>query len=155
MKIALKAASIAIVSLLCLMACGNADASNDKKKSSDKGNVTELTSETFSKTVYDMSQDSRAYLGKKPAIVDFTATWCGPCQRLAPILDELAGEFKGKIEVYKVDVDKCRDLANAFEISSIPCLLFIPTNGQEPQMVIGLRNKETLKKEIETILLGK
>ena len=156
MKLAAKVASAAIMIALCLGIGMNAGAQNNKKKgAASKGNVTELTTDTFNKVIYDMTQDNPVYLGKKPAIVDFTATWCGPCQRLAPILDELAGEFKGKVEVYKVDVDKCKSLAKAFEISSIPCLLFIPADGQEPQRVVGLRDKATLKKEIETIILGK
>ena len=70
------------------------------------------------------------------------------------ILEELAKDYKGKVEVYKVDVDKCKDLARAFNISSIPALLFIPVDG-EPQMLVGLRSKESLKKDIDTILLKK
>jgi thioredoxin len=86
--------------------------------------------------------------------VDFTATWCGPCKRLSPILEELAKEYKGKIVIYKVDVDKCEDLARAFNISSIPALLFIPMEGQ-PEMIVGLRSKEAYKSDIETKLLKK
>ena len=101
-----------------------------------------------------MTLPELAYLGNKPAIVDFTATWCGPCRKLAPILEELAKENKGKIEIYKVDVDKCKDLAKTFKIASIPAILFIPVDG-EPQMLIGLRSKEDLQKEIDRILLKK
>ncbi len=112
----------------------------------------ELTAETFNSKVFDMAKETAVFLGDKPAIVDFTATWCGPCQRLAPILEELANEYKGKVDIYKVDVDKCRDLAQAFNISSIPAMLFIPTEG-EPFMLVGLRNKEQLKTEIQKNLL--
>ena len=132
-----------------LLASGNAYGGNDKK-----GTVTELNSESFKTTVYDITKDGLDYLGKKPAIVDFTATWCGPCKRLSPILEELAKEYKGKIVIYKVDVDKCEDLARAFNISSIPALLFIPMEG-EPEMIVGLRSKEAYKSDIEKKLLKK
>ena len=146
-------AALIITTVLFLSSCCNAGAKNDKNESGRKA-VTELNSTTFSEKVYDMNGTDLKYLGDKPAIVDFTASWCGPCQRLAPVLEELATEYKGKIEVYKVDVDKCRDLAQAFEISSIPALLFIPTKGK-PSMMVGLRSKKQLTEEIESVLLGK
>ena len=88
----------------------------------------------------------------KPILYDFFATWCGPCQRIAPVLDELAAEYDGQIVIYKVDIDKERELAKAFNISSIPAVLYIPLDG-EPVITIGSRGKEKFKKEIETILL--
>jgi thioredoxin len=151
----LKVAATVIITAICLCACGNAGARNEKKKdaTASEKSVVELTSESFNAKIYDTSKEGSAYLGDKPAIVDFTATWCGPCKRLAPILEELAAEYKGRINIYKVDVDKCRDLAQAFGISSIPALLFIPID-KEPQMLIGLRGKEDLKKDIERLLLA-
>lgn len=148
----LKIAAFVIAVAICLGACLNADAQN-RKKSESKA-VTELTTETFQTTICDISKPDTGFLGDKPAIVDFTATWCGPCQRLAPILEELAKEYKGKVNIYKVDVDKNRKLAEAFKISSIPAMLFIPVDGT-PQMLVGLRTKDVLKSEIDTILLGK
>ena len=145
----LRTAIAAIFIGVGLLACGNAYGDNDKK-----GEVTELDSKSFKTTVYDITKDGLDYLGKKPAIVDFTATWCGPCKRLSPILEELAKEYKGKIVIYKVDVDKCEDLARAFNISSIPALLFIPMEGQ-PEMIVGLRSKEAYKSDIEKKLLKK
>ena len=135
--------------LLTLASCGHAGAQNDKKT---KG-VTELNAETFKKNVYDLTQEELVFLGNKPAIVDFTATWCGPCQRIAPILDELAAEYDGKIVIYKVDIDKNRQLAKEFNVSSIPAVLYIPLNG-EPVMTVGSRDKGKFRAEIETILLN-
>ena len=140
---------VALAIILCAGVSSYAGNASDKKPA-----VTELTSESFNAKIIDTTKEDLKYLGKKPAIVDFTATWCGPCRKLAPILEELAKDYKGKVEVYKVDVDKCKDLARAFNISSIPALLFIPVDG-EPQMLVGLRSKESLKKDIDTILLKK
>ena len=77
-----------------------AGAQNDKKAERKVKAVTELSTDGFNAKVYDMSQEAPVYLGDKPAIVDFTATWCGPCQRIAPILEELANEYAGKIVMF-------------------------------------------------------
>lgn len=148
-----KIITFVIAAVISMAACGNADAQNKSKKSESKA-VTELTSETFQTTICSITEPGAKYLGDKPAIVDFTATWCGPCKKLAPILEELAKEYKGKVNIYKVDVDKCKDLAQAFRISSIPAMLFIPMEDT-PQMLVGLRDKATLKQEIDKILLDK
>jgi thioredoxin len=124
-------------------------ASNDKK-----GTVIELTSEDFNNKVYDLDAENLKYLGDKPAIIDFNASWCGPCRKIAPILEELAAEYDGQIVIYKVDVDKCGDIASAFGIQSIPAILYIPIDG-EPQMTVGSRGKEQFKAEIQKILLKK
>ena len=113
----------------------------------------ELNAETFNDKVYDMTVEELAYLGDKPAIVDFTASWCGPCQRIAPILEELAEEYKGDIVIYKVDIDKERGLAKAFNVSSIPAVMYIPLDG-DPTMTIGARGKEKFKQEIKTLLMN-
>ncbi len=100
---------------------------------------------------YDVNKEWK-YEGNLPCIVDFYADWCGPCKRVAPILEELAGEYKGKILVYKVNTDNEPELSNAFGIRSIPSLLFIPVNGQ-PQMAQGALPKEQLEKAINDVLL--
>ena len=114
----------------------------------------ELTDADFNKLVYDVTAPGLKYLGDKPAIVDFTAKWCGPCQRISPILDELSKEYEGEIVIYKVDIDKCQQLAQAFGVSSIPAILYIPLDG-EPSMTVGSRDKTRFKNEIDSILLGK
>ena len=147
--------AIAAMMLAMLTSCGNAGAHNDsKKKTTEPKHAIELTSEQFMTMVYDIEDSDMTYLGNKPAIVDFTATWCGPCRSIAPILEELAKENKDQIVIYKVDVDKCRDIAEAFGITSIPAVLYIPLEG-EPSMTIGARNKAKSQQEIDQILLGK
>lgn len=148
----LRTAAVTMAVIICLSACGNAGARNKKKATDNTPKaVVELTSGEFNSKVFDTSLDNAKFLGDKPAIVDFSATWCGPCQRLSPILEELAKEYEGKVDIYKVDVDKCRELAETFNISSIPAMLFIPMEG-EAFMLVGLRNKAELQKKIEEIL---
>lgn len=154
MKTIYRAAALAAIAIASLVACGNAGAKNDKKAEDTKKSVVELNTEQFNAKVYDMSKDDLKFLGNKPAIVDFTATWCGPCQRIAPILEELAKEYEGEIVIYKVDVDENKPLAKSFEVSSIPAVMFIPIDG-EPVMTIGSRDKAKFQEQINTILLGK
>jgi len=91
--------------------------------------------------------------GDLPVIVDFYADWCAPCRIVAPILDELAKEYEGKIRIYKIDTDKEKDLSRAFNIRSIPTMLFIPSEGR-PQMSQGALPKETLKQVIDNFMLA-
>ena len=113
----------------------------------------ELSTDQFNKLVFNLNNENLVYLGDLPAIVDFTATWCGPCRQTAPILDDIAREYSGKIVVYKVDVDKCGEIAQAIGISSIPAILYIPTDGSQPVMTVGGRGKERFKSEISQYLL--
>lgn len=139
-----KSLAVAIISAASFICCGTAEGQN----------VIELTSESFNENVYNIEAGELKYLGNKPAIVDFTATWCGPCRQIAPILEEIAKEYKDEIVVYKVDVDKCRDITTAFGIQSIPAVLYIPLDG-EPSMTVGSRNKQKFKEEVEKMLLEK
>ncbi len=117
------------------------------------GKVIHLTSETFKQNVFNYQANQEwKYEGTVPCIVDFYADWCGPCKMVAPILDDLAKEYNGKILIYKVDTDKQQELASAFGIRSIPSILFIPVEGQ-PQMSQGALPKESFVKAIEEVLL--
>lgn len=118
--------------------------------------VTELTKADFLKKVanYEASPDKWVYEGDKPCIIDFYATWCGPCKMVAPILEELADEYAGKIDIYKVDTEKEEELAASFGIRSIPSLLFCPMDGQ-PQMAKGAMGKADFKRAIDEVLLKK
>lgn len=150
----IKAGIVVFASLLV----GTADASNgngsNNNNTENKMMVIELTQEDFIKKVYDFETNPNAwnFEGDKPAVIDFYATWCGPCKMMSPILDEISKEYEGKINVYKVNVDKEADLANVFGIRSIPSLLFVPMR-KEPSMVQGAMPKNELKKLVDNILL--
>ena len=92
------------------------------------------------------------FLGERPAIVDFYASWCGPCKMLAPVLDDVARDYDGKVDVYKIDVDKEPALASAFKVRSIPTLLFIPRE-KLPVISRGAMTKTDLVDAINTHLL--
>lgn len=115
-----------------------------------------LTKEEFLKKVVNYEENSKEwkYLGDKPCIIDFYADWCGPCKAVAPILEELAKEYDGKIYIYKIDTDAEQDLAGAFGIRSIPSILFVPMEGK-PQMSMGAMPKNQLVEAINEILLVK
>ena len=87
-----------------------------------------------------------------PSVFDVNATWCGPCRQLAPILEELAAEYEGRVNFYSIDVDKNKELAKALEIQSIPYVLFFAPGGGDPEEMIGLSSKEEVKAYIERIL---
>lgn len=113
-----------------------------------------LNKELFLRQVADIEKNPHTweFLGDKPALIDFYAPWCGPCKMLAPILDELAEEYAGKVDIYKVNVDEESDLSTAFAIRSVPTLIFIPKSGQ-PQKASGAMSKGQLKQIIEELLL--
>jgi len=111
-----------------------------------------LTNETFKTKVfnYEGSKDWK-FEGTKPCVIDFYADWCGPCKMVAPILEELAKEYDGKIDIYKVDTEAERELSAVFGIQSIPSLLFIPQDGQ-PQMAQGALPKDGFERAFKDVL---
>lgn len=98
--------------------------------------------------VTDASFDTEVAQHKGVTVVDFWATWCGPCRMIAPALDELATELAGKVKIAKVDVDEAPETASNFGIRSIPCLVLFK-DGQEADRVVGAQSKAQLKAWME------
>ena len=102
------------------------------------GSITQLTESTFDEVVGSANE---------PLIVDFWAEWCGPCKMIAPILDEIATEHEGKLQVAKLNVDDAPDVARRFEVMSIPTLLVF-RDGQVAKRLIGAKGKGQLLEDL-------
>jgi len=111
-----------------------------------------LTKEAFLEKVFNFKENKEwKFEGKKPALIDFYADWCGPCKMLAPILDQLSEEYGDKINIYKIDTEAEQELAAAFGIRSIPSMLFCPMDSA-PQMANGALPKAELERVIADVL---
>ncbi len=114
-----------------------------------------LTTETFKEKVFNYEKHQEWQFDKsRPLVVNFTASWCGPCQMFAPILEELASSHADQLSVYKVDIDATPEISALFGIRSVPTTLFL-VNGQEPAMASGVIPREALAKAIQEILSQK
>jgi thioredoxin 1 len=135
----------------CSSTGGNPD--DGKKTTVTEGTVVFITGEMFRKLIWDYQKDPKtfSYLGKLPCIVDFYADWCRPCKMVAPIMEDLAKEYKGKIIIYKMNTDAERELSSIFNIRSIPAILLVPKTGN-PTMSVGLSPKEEYVKAIRDVL---
>lgn len=140
---------------IMLASCGgskkekNANNTQQENAVEDNTYTKSLDYKTFVKKVWDIERypDSFAYQGKLPCIIDFYADWCGPCKKVAPIMEEMAQKYEDKIIVYKVNVDKEQKLPTIFKVKNIPTVFFFPTDGQ-PLSQVGALSKE----EYETII---
>ena len=111
-----------------------------------------LTKEKFLEKVFNFEKNKDwKFEGEIPCIIDFYADWCQPCKMVAPILEELSDEYKGKVNIYKVNTEQEQELAGAFGIRSIPSMLFVPQEGQ-PQMAAGALPKDALIEAFKDIL---
>ncbi len=98
------------------------------------------------------SQNFEALIASgQPVVVDFWATWCGPCQMVGPFIEELAHEYEGRVVVGKCDVDQDSDLPGQFNVRNIPTILFFK-GGQLVKKLVGAQSKEVLKAAIEELL---
>jgi thioredoxin 1 len=112
-----------------------------------------LTTQDFKDKVFDYEKEQEwQYKGTLPAIIDFYADWCGPCKMVAPVLEELAEQYKGELVIYKVNTEKEMELTSVFGIQSIPTFLFIPVNG-DPMLQPGSFPKKVFQQVIEERLL--
>jgi len=155
---------------LMIVACGS-NPKDETKEDTPEATVTEtisgkdeshatimLTKEDFLVKIMNYEKNSEwVFEGDKPALIDFYADWCKPCRISSPILEELAVEYEGKIDIYKIDMDKERELAALFGIQSIPTFLFVPMEGR-PTISSGIAQttegtKKMFRDQIDQILL--
>ena len=132
--------AVAFILSLSLLISGCGKASAPKPITSPASNAIQLSEATFQTEIANQSG---------VALVDFWAPWCGPCKVIAPAIEELATELKPTVKVGKVDVDTNPNLANSFEISSIPCLILFK-DGKEVDRKLGVHSKADLKTWIDT-----
>jgi len=151
----MKNKGIIILTLLLIASFlqSNGQTAGSNTSTDDSYQVVKLTQAEFENKIFNPLKDgdSAVYKGKKPCIVDFYADWCRPCKMLSPILEELYREYKGKIIVYKVNVDEQKALASQYGISSIPTLFLFPVK-KKPASIKGYLGKDELKKYIEEYL---
>ena len=140
-----------ILIAIAILAIGFTANAQDKK---EEPKVKQLTYKEFLKQVWDFEKDPNTfnYKGELPSVIDFYADWCGPCRRVAPIMEKLAQEYDGRLLVYKVNTDQERGLASTFQVKSIPMVLFIPMEGQ-PMMQVGAMYEADYKRIIEEKLV--
>jgi len=151
-----KIASLIIVQTLLVFNIFSTTGGNNnegKKTTLTEGTVVYLTGDMFRKAIWDYQKDPKtfSYVGKLPCIVDFYADWCRPCKMVAPIMEDLAKEYKGKIIIYKVNTDAEKELASLFNVRSIPSILMVPKTGK-PSMTVGLYPKESYVQSIRDVL---
>lgn len=142
-----KAILIAMVMLTAVFTANAQDKKDDSK-------VKQLTYKEFIKKVWNFENNPNTFIykGDLPAVIDFYADWCGPCRRVAPIMEKMAEEYDGRLLVFKVNVDQEKELAAAFQVKSIPMVLFIPLEGQ-PMMQVGAMQEAEYKKVVEEHLI--
>jgi len=132
------ALTLTLASIIMLQSCGGKSenkvtSSGDENKDVAKKEATiHVSRAEFLSKVFDYTKDAAnaKYLGDKPCIVDFYASWCGPCKVVSPILEELAKEYEGKIYIYKVNTEDERQLSTEIGIQSIPTFIFFPMEGK-------------------------
>ena len=146
---------IASLIVLCTLT-SSACAQSSQKEQKGETAVVQMDKQMFLDKVFNYTTGATEwkYQGDKPAVIDFYATWCGPCRMVAPILKDLAKEYGDSIVIYKVDTDKEKELSMAMGIQSLPTIVFIPQTGQ-PQVIVGAADKATFKRAINEVLLNK
>ena len=153
----LLAAALLITNISCKQNSSAKDEntiSKQENKFDNKGTVVHIDNAAFKEIIMDYTANPKSWVfkGQKPCIVDFYADWCGPCKHIGPIMEELAKEYSGKINIYKVNVDNEKELSTFFKIESIPALIFSPMKG-DPTIQAGALDKEDYIKMIDEILL--
>ena len=151
MKMLLLLSTLVVVTIS--QGCGEPkpDASGNAKQDSS-GAAKPGSSDSAKPVVVDGSNFEEVVLkSDKPVLVDFWATWCGPCHIIAPTVEEIAKDYEGRAVVAKLDVDKAEDIATRYEVSSIPTLIVFK-GGEEVARVVGVAKKSELTSRLDAAL---
>lgn len=152
---------ITIIAMLFFSACGKAEDNGKNKSQSDvtvsesakkDALIKELSYKDFIRDVWDFETypDSFAFKGKMPCVIDFYATWCGPCKKIAPVMESLAKEFNGKVTVYKVDINAEHKLSTVLKIRNIPTVYFLK-EGTQPSFSVGAKDEIYFRSRFEML----
>jgi len=126
-----------------------------KKISTANATPVHLTKKSFIENVwdYEKSPNQWQFKGELPCVIDFYADWCRPCRMVAPIMDDLAKKYEGRVNIYKINTEQEKELARVFQVQSIPMVVFAPLNGK-PATKIGALSKDDYIKIVEEFLLN-
>ncbi len=145
----MKKIMICLTALLVLTACNKK--SDNNQATDNNATQTEVTTDGAESEGQDGWLKQTTLMSNKPMVVDFFATWCGPCKELAPILDKIEQKHKGEIIFDRIDVDQKPELAMEFHVEAIPLLVFITPSG-EYQTLMGLQEPATIEAKIAELL---
>ena len=129
------------------------EVTNSESTTNEKSYVKVMSYKDFVKNVWDFEANANEFTfkGNKPCVIDFYATWCGPCKMVAPILEKLAKEYDGKVDFYKVDTDKEQKLAMILKIEYLPTVFFAK-DGAQPEKSVGAKDEEYFRAQINKML---
>jgi thioredoxin len=136
-----------IVSFFLLFSC------RQKPKENNQVLVEQIDTKFFVDNVAKIDNETLTYIGDKPTIVDFYASWCGPCKMLSPIMEKLSKKYEDKVNFYKIDVDESSDLANTLKIKAIPTLIFFKDSLFTSIIIEGFMSETELEHYISSYLL--
>ena len=153
---------ISLITIAFLSSCGSSDNNKEAKKQNtntsesvakEKTYVKVMSYNDFIKKVWDFEANPNEFTfkGERPCVIDFYATWCGPCKMVAPILEKLAQEYDGKVDFYKVDTDKEQKLASILKIQYLPTVFFAK-NGAQPDKSVGAKDEAFFREQINKLL---
>ena len=154
---------VSIISIAFLSSCGSSD--NNKKETekqdttvsesitNEKTYIKTMSYKDFVKNVWDFENNPKEFTfkGNKPCVIDFYATWCGPCKMVAPILEKLAQEYDGKVDFYKVDTDMEQKLAMILKIQYLPTVFFAK-EGTQPEKSVGAKDEAFFREQINKLV---
>ena len=148
-----KKITILSLSIIAILATITLTVSSFKPVQTTSSGVTIMNKQMYIDKIYDYikSPNTFKFKGKRPAVIDFYASWCPPCKMVAPIMEELSIKYEGKVDFYKVNVDNEKELASLHAVQSIPLIVVFPIKG-EPTSSMGAMNKEEYITLIEQVL---